>query len=293
MKKILKKDLTALEALKELFPDCSRATFSKWLKINRIEIDGQKVARLDTPLKKGATLEVLCKPSKNRSSLPVLYRDEHIIILDKPAGLLSVKSDHGPKNSLHDKIKKETKSKVFVVHRLDKETSGVILYALSERAYQHLKKQFFEKSAKRTYAALIEGNLDQPKGTWISYLFDEGIVVKPAKNKHLGKKAVAKFERLAKGELYNAPYALLKVQLETGRKNQIRVQAEEAGTPIAGDKKYGAQSNPIRRLGLHAAMLEFTHPITKKMMKVHSKVPQVFFKPFKEKAQKLSDAFEK
>lgn len=293
MKKTLKKDLTALEALKELFPDCSRATFSKWLKINRVEIDGQKVKRLDTLVKKGSTLEVLSKPSKNRSSLPALYRDEHIIVVDKPAGLLSVKSDHGPKNSLHDRIKSEVNGKVFVVHRLDKETSGVILYALTEKAYQHLKKQFFEKSAKRTYAALIEGTLNQSKGTWTSYLFDEGIIVKIAKNKHLGKKAVAKFERLAEGELYKEPYSLLKVQLETGRKNQIRVQAEEAGVPVAGDKKYGSQSDPIRRLGLHAAVLEFMHPITKKKMRISSKIPPAFFKPFKNKSKSLADAFEK
>jgi len=293
LKKTLKKDLTVLEALKELFPDCSRTTFSKWLKINRVEVDGQKASRLDTNLKKGRVIEVLSKPSKNKSSLPALYRDEHIIVLDKPSGLQSFKSDHVPKNSLHDWVKKETNSKVFVVHRLDKETSGVILYALSEKAYQHLKKQFFEKSAKRTYAALVEGRIDQQKGTWTSYLFDEGIVVKPSKNKHLGKKAVAKFERLAQGELYKEPFTLLKVQLETGRKNQIRVQAEEAGAPVAGDKKYGAQSNPIRRLGLHAALLEFTHPITKKKMAVHSKVPPVFFKPFKENTQKLAEAFVK
>lgn len=297
MKLFLKAPMLLSEALTVLFPETSKRSFSHWIKGERVLVDGAVMKRLNTPLEKGAELTVRSKAQKSSYGLNILFQDKDLIVVDKPAGILSVKSDNGPKNSLHDRVKKALNQKVYVVHRLDRETSGVILFALSDKAYQDLKKQFFDRTASRTYAAIVEGVPPENSGQWTSYVLDDALVVKTTKNHHMGKIAISNFEIIAKSQVRSEPLSLLKVKLKTGRKNQIRVQAKEAGLPIVGDKKYGSEEdnrlNPINRLGLHASSLIFTHPGLKKSMCFFSSLPKAFLGPFKKDLKRIEKVFSK
>jgi 23S rRNA pseudouridine1911/1915/1917 synthase len=153
------------------------------------------------------------------------------------------------------------------VHRLDQGTSGVMLFVYNEKAQGHMKKQFEEHSIVRIYLGLIEGNLPSPSGTWESNLReDDAYFVRSSPH---GEKAITHYEVVAKRK----KSSLVRFALETGKKNQIRVHTSEAGHPIVGDKKYGAKTNPYKRLCLHAHFLSFEHPATGKRLAFTSPLP--------------------
>jgi tRNA pseudouridine32 synthase/23S rRNA pseudouridine746 synthase/23S rRNA pseudouridine1911/1915/1917 synthase len=163
---------------------------------------------------------------------------------------------------------------VQVVHRLDQDTSGVMLFALSHDGYTKLKEIFEKHDIERAYSAIVEGVVKPESGTWTSYLFeDERYHVHSSNDPEKGRVAITHYSVKSASQ----HYSLLEVKLETGRKNQIRVHCKDAGCPIVGDKKYGNPSSTGKRLYLHAHLLAFEHPITGKSMRFVSPAPKSFF----------------
>ena len=171
------------------------------------------------------------------------------------------------------------KNRIYVVHRLDKDTSGIMLFAKNEKMKATLQENWKEIVTERMYTALVEGNVKKQSGTITSWLTEsKTFKMYSSSFDNGGKQAITHYKKI-RG---NKNYSLLEVMLETGRKNQIRVHMEEIGHPIVGDKKYGAHGNPLKRVGLHATTLVFKHPVTGKQMKFTSKVPKKFNKLLKE-----------
>lgn len=247
-----------LKKLEELYPDSSKNTLRKWIAQGRVMSDGSL-----SPRKKYA-----------KGGVEILYEDKEIVVIEKPEGLLSVATPLD-RRCAHDILKQRyLRAQVFPVHRLDKETSGVLVFAYTQRAKEALKEQFEKHDIVREYEAIVVGEIAPQSGTWKSHLV-EGKNFYVRSGKH-GKLAITHYETIAKGK----GLSLISVRLETGRKNQIRVQSSEAGHPVVGDEKYGYRGPETKRLYLHACRLGFIHPVTKKAMEFQSSV-------------KLSDEFKK
>ena len=217
-----------------------------------------------------------------RRKLDILYEDDCIIVADKPSGLLTmstgkegeitaysiltdyVRSARGGRNT-------RDKGRIFIVHRLDRDTSGVIVFAKDEQTKHALQDDWNETILERKYIAAVEGTLEYDEGTVASYLKDnpKSMKVSSSWTDNGGKYSVTHFKVLRS----SGQYSLVEFELETGRKNQIRVHASVIGNPVAGDRKYGAASNPFGRLALHAATLSFRHPHTGKILTFTSPVP--------------------
>lgn len=214
---------------------------------------------------------------KKKDKLKILYEDKSIIIISKPSNLLTIGTNKEHNNTLYRKVseyvKKQHKSnKIFIVHRLDKDTSGIIAFAKTESVKRILQRNW--DKTKRKYVALVEGKVT--KGDTIKNYLAETKTLKTyiTNDKKIGKLAITKYKPI-KG---NKEYTLLDIEILTGRKNQIRVHMESINHPIVGDKKYNSKKNPIRRMCLHATYLEFIHPITNKRLIIEDKYPNIFDK---------------
>lgn len=276
MKLTLDSDLPILDALGILSPGSSKTTLRSWIKEGRIQIDGTPAKVTDKIIHKGQTITLGPKPRFLESGVRILYEDNHLVVIDKPEGLLSVSTAFEKGETAHAFLKKKFRPNyVHVVHRLDQDTSGVMLFALTAEARDALKKMFEKHDMVRQYTAIVEGRMEQPSGTWESYLWEDGTYfVRTTQDPSLGQQAITHYTVKASKKAYS----WLEVTLETGRKNQIRVHCQEAGHPIVGDKKYGAASNPIKRLCLHSHVIGFSHPVTNKEMLFTSPVPESFYK---------------
>jgi tRNA pseudouridine32 synthase/23S rRNA pseudouridine746 synthase/23S rRNA pseudouridine1911/1915/1917 synthase len=251
-----------IDALALTHRDVSKTKLRKWLEFGRICVNGSvcKIGSQEVSERDSITLET--KKISLPLDLEILYQDSDVIVVFKPKGLLSVATETSLFENVHTILKDAlSPSRVFPVHRLDKETSGVLVFALNEKARDHLKDQFFKHTIEREYIAIVEGVMKEDKGTFTSYLYDD-------KNYHVhasptpngGKHAITHYEVLARSKNFTK----LKIKLETGRKNQIRVQCAEKGHPVAGDLKYGAKTEHLGGLALHAELLAFTHPTSQK-----------------------------
>lgn len=214
---------------------------------------------------------------KKKDKLKILYEDKSIIIISKPSNLLTIGTNKEHNNTLYRKVseyvKKQHKSnKIFIVHRLDKDTSGIIAFAKTERVKKILQRNW--DKTKRKYVALVEGKV--AKGDTIKNYLAETKTLKTyiTNDKKIGKLAITKYKPIKD----NKEYTLLDIEILTGRKNQIRVHMESINHPIVGDKKYNSKKNPIRRMCLHATYLEFIHPITNKRLIIEDKYPNIFDK---------------
>lgn len=168
---------------------------------------------------------------------------------------------------------KDKRMRPFVIHRIDKETSGVLMFAKNIKLHSMLRQNWNTYVKTREYIAVVEGKMEKKEDTLISFLKEnQNNLVYSVKNGD-GQKAVTHYRVIAE----NKEYSLLKVLIDTGRKNQIRVQMHELGHPILGDEKYGYTKNPLKRLGLHASKLEFLHPITGELISVEAKAPNIFY----------------
>ena len=211
--------------------------------------------------------------------LPIIYEDHDILVVDKRHGLLTVSNGKDKENTAYYKLtdyvrkgNKKSTNRIFIVHRLDKDTSGVIVFAKNEKAKRILQDQW--QTFSKIYFAVINGILPEKEGIITSYLAENSIhKMYSVKDPEKGKLAKTGYKVLQE----SAKFSLLKVDLLTGRKNQIRVHFAEKGHPVAGDKKYGGKDKNIKRLTLHAASLTIVHPFTKKEMTFESKVPGYFY----------------
>ncbi len=266
--------MTLLDALALIAPESSKTTLRSWLKIGRVQVDGQVIKIGSEMLVKGQEVIVGEQHRFIAEEVRVVYEDQDLIAVDKPSGLLSVSTDFEGGNNLHSILKSKFKHKrVYPVHRLDQDTSGIIIFALSQRARDKLKEIFEKHDIERRYVALVEGHLKEKSGVWRSYQYeDKAYFVHTTQSPEKGKLAITHYQVIGQSK----KYSLLDLKLETGRKNQIRVHCSEAMHPVLGDHKYGAKANPLKRLCLHAYLLELEHPTTKKPMRFESPIPVEF-----------------
>lgn len=206
--------------------------------------------------------------------LDIAYEDKHLLIINKPHKLLTIGTnkdkEHNLYREVYDYLHKKNQ-KVFIVNRLDKDTSGLVVFAKSEKVKDLLQNNW--DNVTRKYYAIVEGTLSKD-GFVESYLKETKTLETYSTNDKRGKYAKTIYKSL----FYNKKYSLLEITLVTGRKNQIRVHMKDINHPIVGDKKYGSKSNLINRMALHAYYLEFIHPITKENIKIELKMPQEFDK---------------
>ena len=208
----------------------------------------------------------------------IIFEDDSVIVADKPAGLLTMATDREKEKTLYAFLRahlnsKRPPEKLFIVHRLDREASGLLVFAKSPEAKERLQDQFKNHSAGRTYIAVVEGRVKENDFTVRSYLAENAAYrVYSTPNKKVGALAVTHVHVLKR----NSKTSILQVRLETGKKHQIRVHLSERGHPIVGDTNYGSRSNPIRRLALHGANLSFKHPLSGQLMSFDSPYPKVF-----------------
>ena len=212
-----------------------------------------------------------------KDKLDIIYEDKSIIVVNKPSHLLTISTDNEKEKTLFHKVmlyekRKNKNNKVFIVHRLDKDTSGLVLFAKDEKIKYKLQNNW-DKEAKRGYVAVVHGKT-KDKDTLKSYLVEtKTLLVHSTPDKKLGKLAITEYKKL----LENKKLTLLRINIKTGRKNQIRVQLADNGNEIVGDKKYGEKKfDPLRRLCLHANYLEIIHPVTNKKMVFELEIPKVF-----------------
>lgn len=212
------------------------------------------------------------------SGIRIIHEDEYLIVIHKDAGILSVAGPHDEEMTAYRQLTAHVRhsdpnNRIFVVHRLDRDTSGVMMFAKSESVQQTLQNGWKDLIDERLYIALVEGAVKKQAGTISSWLKEtKTLKMYSSPYDNGGQHAVTHYTLLQA----NRQYSLLEVQLETGRKNQIRVHMQDIGHPIVGDKKYGSRSKPIGRLGLHARVLAFTHPVTGEKMRFETEIPKKF-----------------
>jgi len=274
MKKEIEQDLPLLDALEQLYPDSSKRTLRTWIKVGKVTVDGIVATRANDIVKAGQELVVGKATPGSVHGLKILYEDPHLVIVDKPMGLLSVPLDReGAPNALKILREHYHTNSIFAVHRIDRKTSGVLAFAKGDEMRAGMDKLFKDHDLTREYLAIVEGNVFPEKGTWHSRLVERSpFEVVATTDPEKGRDAITHYEVVR-----NSPHvSFLKLTLETGRKHQIRVHCKEAGHPIVGDKRYGSTINPYKRLCLHAHRLAFIHPITGKPIDVSSKTPKSF-----------------
>ncbi len=269
-----KKRLFLIEGLQQLYPMSSKNSIRSWIKQGRVLINNSPIFDPFYSIQDKTSLKLKNKIKYTDFKIEIIYEDKHLIVLKKPPCLLSVPTAFEHKKTVFSVLKKRFyNQRVFPVHRLDREASGLMIFAYSNEARNILKKQLEHHLIHREYLAIVSGVIKEKKGSWRSTLKENKNYVVFSHPK--GKKAITHFEKIHVKENLTA----LRLKLETGRKNQIRFQASEAGFPIIGDKKYGSLENPLKRLALHAYQLKFDHPITNKKMHFKSSFPWSF-KPF-------------
>ncbi|HPT11424.1 MAG TPA: RluA family pseudouridine synthase [Bacteroidales bacterium] len=259
----------------------SRDNIKSLLRNKQILVNGEAVTQFNHLLIPGDRVEVIWSreeikgPSRN---LNIIFEDDYIIVIDKHSGLLSIatgKETYATAYSILSNYVKQKNpaNKIFVVHRLDRDTSGVMMFARSEKVQAMLQDNWKDTVTERKYSAVVEGRVEEKEGKIESYIYEsKALMMHSTKDPEKGELAITHF-RTVKA---NDNYSLLDIYLETGKKNQIRLHMKDYGHSIAGDKKYGAHGNPIGRLALHAGVLAFTHPVTGKPMRFESKIPVKF-----------------
>jgi 23S rRNA pseudouridine1911/1915/1917 synthase len=257
--------------LRELHPGASGRAIKRWLEMGRVRVDGRVVRRGDVVVSAAGRVEI--GPAAGTpfpSALGLVFEDEEILVVDKPPGLLTIATEREREHTAYRLLAgyvgahgaaaaaaRRGGPRLFVVHRLDRETSGLLVFAKSPGAKRWLQNQFEARAVERRYVALVEGTVRGAEGTLRSRLReDRGLRVRPARDGAGGREAITDYRVIGRGRATT----LLALSLVTGRRGQIRAQLAALGHPIAGDRAYGARGNPLGRLCLHATRLVFVHP---------------------------------
>lgn len=276
----VKQECELLEFLLLTFKDQSRNSVKSLLSSHRVSIDGAPISQFNFKLYPGNVVIITKDPIKKkiRKDLPIIFENDEIIVINKPSGLLSVPSDKEKGSTAYRMVtdyvqQKNKKNRIFIVHRLDEDTSGVLMFAKNKHICDLLQENWNELMKKRGYIAIVEGVLKEKSKTITSYLVKNSQnLMYSTKKKGEGQFAKTNYKVIRENNLYS----MLDVSIETGRKNQIRVHLGELGHHVIGDDKYGTPSNPLGRLGLHAYELSFIHPVTQKIMTFNAPVPKEF-----------------
>ena len=273
-----------LEFLLERVRGKSRNAVKHLLSGRQVAVDGKVVTRFDWPLEPGEVVTLLPRSREEKAAapFPILYQDRDLIAIDKPAGLLTV-GHEGERQRTAYRLLSDTlrdgsrEKKLFVVHRLDRDTSGAVLFARNEAMKRSLQEDWDALVQERIYLAVTAGAPEREEGVVRSWLKETstrvGYSAGPGSG---GKEAVTRYRVLSRA----GEYALVRVALDTGRKNQIRVHMADLGCPVAGDRKYGDGGGPMDRLALHAARLTLTDPRTGAPLTVAAPVPRSFLRLF-------------
>ena len=284
-KKIISFEVTSnqrlFDFLMENLKDKSRNNIKSLLSRHLVLVNGAPTSQFDFEVVKGDIVELSSTPikkSKQQKKLDIIYEDDDFIVLNKPSGLLSVASDKEKVTTAYrlvsDYVKnKDPHNRIFVVHRIDKDTSGVLLFAKKEELRNALQDDWNLLCKKRLYIAIVEGLFEQKEGTRTSYLLETKTnIVYSSTHKGDGKKSTTHYKVIKD----NGGYSLLEVLIDTGRKNQIRVHMKDLHHPIVGDEKYHKVDSPLKRLGLHAKILEIKHPFNNKIYTFEVPIPKEF-----------------
>lgn len=272
-----------LDFLITAMPMRKRTAIKSYLAHNQVAVNDTPQRQFDLRLKPGDEVKVnLSREFRTfyNRRLKIVYEDDDIIVANKGYGLLSMGTDKAEKetayNILRDYLKwKDPRNKIFIVHRLDRDTSGLMVFAKTIEAKERLQHNWNNMVLERKYLAVVEGKVEPAEGEVRSFLAENSrYEVYSTDNPAEGQLAVTRYRTL---KAKNG-YSLMEVELDTGRKNQIRVHMKDLGHPIAGDRRYGAKSSPIHRMALHAQTLRFVHPITRKDMNFSTPVPISFGK---------------
>ncbi len=276
----VKEKTTLFNILCDKLRPASKTKIRKLIKRGAITLGRETLRMPDRSLMPGQIIDIE-RPAPP-PPFPILYEDPYVIALEKPPGLLSIGTGREDSNTFyravqqHVQLRSNRRERIFIVHRLDREASGVMLFAKTPEIKGALQKGW--DKTEKLYFALVEGHPSEREGTLRSWLREN-----PSLKVHSGpespgaKYAVTHYRKVKE----YSKYTLLEIRTETGRKHQIRVHLSEMGCPIVGDKKYGATGNPIRRLALHAFALSFTHPVSRQRIKLESPVPGVFSFPMR------------
>lgn len=282
----VKEDKPLLEFLLDSMENISRTKIKSTLQGRGVKVNGKVITQFDYPLSCG--MKVAVSRSKQNAEMfknryiKIVYEDRYIVVVEKNVGILSMAAGHSSLNvkTVLDSYFKTSRQKctAHVVHRLDRDTSGLMIYAKDMQTEQILEHEWHDIVYDRRYVAVVSGEMEDDYGTMTSWLKDnKAYITYSSPYDNGGKYAVTHFHTLDR----TTDHSLVEFRLETGRKNQIRVHSADMGHPVCGDIKYGNGDDPIGRLCLHAYVLCFYHPITRRRMEFETPIPVNFRKLFK------------
>ena len=277
-------DSTVLEFMFASINDKSKTTVRSYLKNRQVTVNGMRTTQFDARIKAGDMLDVnlgVARTQFNHTMLDIVYEDDHILIVNKKNGILTMATDRERKRTAYFVLSEYLKSqdsqnRIFIVHRLDRETSGLLMFAKSMEIQHRLQKNWAEMVLERKYVAVVGGCPELEEGTVKSYLKENKAHIMYSTYDEDGDYAATKYKVLK----YSRTKSLVELELLTGRKNQIRVHMKDLGCPIIGDKKYGGEPSDMRRVALHAYRIRFIHPVTEKEMLFDTGIPSRFQKFF-------------
>jgi len=279
---IVDENITLLKALSNFNKDLSNKTIKNYIKYKMVKVNNKIITNSSYLLNINDVIEICFnKRVIPHYDLDILYEDEYLIAINKPCGLLSISNEKEKivtaYRMVSDYIKQNKKKGfIFVVHRLDQDTSGVLIFCKNERIRDKMQENWNQIVKKRGYIAIVDGKMTGSDTIRSFLLEDRNQFVHSSRN-GIGKEAITHYSVLKN----NTNYSKIQVFIDTGRRNQIRVHLSELGHPIVGDKKYGCKTNPIKRLCLHANILEFIHPVSKKIVSIKCDIPDDFKKIIK------------
>ena len=278
-----KDEMQLMEFLIAKMGGMSRSSIKSLLGHRQISVNDKIITQFDFLLKPNDKVTVNSTRGNlelTHPKLRIIFEDNDLIVVEKKEGLLTVTTGTGDDTTAFSILKNHVKksspaNKIYTVHRLDRETSGVLVFSKNRDAQHTFRNNWQEIVTKRTYVALVEGKVAKEKDRIVSWLTENEVSLKirSSKTDNGGKEAITNYKLLKSNE----EFSLLEIELETGRKNQIRVHLESIGHPIVGDRKYGS-SVSIGRLALHARVLEFYHPVTGEIMHFETQIPKEFLR---------------
>lgn len=264
----------------------SRSSIKSLLSHRQVSVNGKVISQFNAELKPKDIVEINSSRGNielKHPKLRVIYEDADVIVVEKKEGLLSVTTGKEKETTAFEILKNYVKksseqNRIYVVHRLDRETSGILVFAKSREAQLTLQENWHKIVTQRIYVALVEGRVEKEKDRIVSWLSEneKSLKIKSVDKDNGGQKAITNYKKIKE----NNQFTLLEIELETGRKNQIRVHLESIGHPIVGDKKYGTSHPAFGRIALHARVLEFRHPITHEIKHFETPIPKEFLRVF-------------
>jgi 23S rRNA pseudouridine1911/1915/1917 synthase len=281
----VKKPVPLMEFLIEQLKGKSRTTVKSLLAHRQVSVGAHAITQFDYPLESNQIVTInwgVVSEQARYRGVRILFEDPYLVVIEKEAGMLSIATAKEKLlttySVLSGHVKKENpENRIFVLHRLDRDTSGVMMFAKSEEIQEIMQKDWQEAVVRRSYVAVVEGEVETDSGTIRSFLKEnKALIMYSTKVAGEGDEAITHYKVLKRNE----EFSLMEVELETGRKNQIRVHMKELGHPVAGDKKYGSKLNPLRRTCLHANILAFKHPVTGEELSFETPVPHRFLSLF-------------